>query len=246
MPLLGKRTADLHLALASVTDDPAYAPEPYSAHDRRSKYQSLRNLIGKTLRTLRAITVTDGRLPARMLEPARMLVAAESKILHRLDPLLARKVSGARIRTHGDLHLAQILYTGKDYVFIDFDGGRSGTLAERRRKRSPLKDVAGILRSFHYAAFTVLHDGTVVREADRELAMPWSVSWQTWTAAAFLGGYFERAAGASFLPSTPDDLAMMVDILLIERAFLELREELEAGGDTVEVPMRGLIQILGL
>jgi maltose alpha-D-glucosyltransferase / alpha-amylase len=260
VPLLGRRTADLHIALASVTDNPAYQPEPYSAHDRRSKYQSLRNLIGKTLRALRARTgskletngegsngsADNGRLPERMMAAARLLVASESKILHRLDPLLARKVSGARIRTHGDLHLAQVLYTGKDYVFIDFDGGRSGTLAERRRKRSALKDVAGILRSFHYAAFTVLYDGAAVREADRPAAASWAVSWQTWMAASFLRGYLERAAGASFLPSTPEDLAMMVDILMLERAFLELREELESGSETVEVPLRGLIQILGL
>jgi maltose alpha-D-glucosyltransferase/alpha-amylase len=242
-PLLGRRTAELHLALASSSDDPAFAPEPYSAFDRRSKYQSLRNLIGRTLRELRGHART---LPGGLAEPALLLVGSEARILRWLEPFLTRKVNGARIRTHGDLHLAQVLHTGKDYVFIDFDGGRSGRLTDRRRKRSALKDVAGILRSFHYAAAMALLDESVVREADRATVAPWSEIWRAWTGAAFLRGYLERTEGASFLPPTPEHLAPMLDILLVERAFLELSEELEAGQDTLAVPLEGLVQLLDL
>ena len=110
-------------------------PEPYAPHDTRSKYQSIRNLLGRTLRLLRA---RHGALLPEAAELARRLLDGERRILEIADPFLNRRITGLRIRVHGDYHLGQLLYTGKDFVIIDLHGVHSDSLAERRRKHTAL------------------------------------------------------------------------------------------------------------
>ena len=241
--LLGQRTAELHLALGADTGDAAFTPEPYSALDRRSKYQSLRNVSGKVMRLLRSHL---GRLPARADAPARAIVEHEAQLLKRFEPFLHQNIRALRIRCHGDLHLGQVLYTGKDFVFIDFDGDRERPLAERRRKRSPLKDAASMLRSFHYAAFTALVDERTVREGDRALVTPWAHAWQAAAGAAFMRGYLDASRSAPFLPPEPEAIAIMLDAFVLEKALYELEGELRAGADTVWIPLHALAAILGV
>ena len=241
--LLGRRTAELHVALASDAENPAFAAEPYSTLDRRSKYQSLRNVSGKVIRQLRSHI---GRLPARADVPARAIVAHEAQLLQRFEPFLHQTRRGVRIRCHGDLHLGQVLYTGKDFVFVDFDGDRERPLAERRRKRSPLKDAAGMLRSFHYAAFSTLIDERTVREADRALVAPWAHAWQAAAGAAFLRGYLGTAAVAQLLPPEPESIAIMLEAFVLEKALYELEGELRAGSDAVWIPLHALAATLGV
>jgi len=112
--LLGRRTAAMHLATASATEDPTFAPEPYSALDRRSKYQSMRNIVGKTLRQLRG---SLGKLPASAFDAGKKLADGQDRLLKMFEPFLHRRWSGMRIRTHGDFHLEQVLYTGKDFCW---------------------------------------------------------------------------------------------------------------------------------
>jgi maltose alpha-D-glucosyltransferase/alpha-amylase len=238
---IGRRTADLHLALASSTEERAFAPEPYSALDLRSKYQSLRNLTGKTLRLLREELP---RLPEDIQDEARRLLDAESSLLRRFSSVLAQRLTATRIRVHGDYHLGQVLFTGKDYVIIDFEGNRERSMAERRRKRSALVDVAGMVRSFQFAAFGVLLDPSVVRAEDREVLAPWAQHWHTWAGASFLRVYLETAAGASFVPSAPDQVAAVLSTLVAERAFFELRVALENAPDRARVPLYGLVRLL--
>jgi len=238
--LLGRRTAAMHLALASNADDPAFAPEPWTTLDRRSKYQSMRNIVGKTLRDLRASLT---RLPSRALRAAHLLTDSPERVQRVFEPLLTRRLAGLRIRTHGDYHLEQVLYTGKDFVLIDFEGPPL-ELAERRRKHSPLRDVAGMVRSFHFAAFTAWLDGVVVREEDRELAAPWADAWHRWVSAAFLAAYLEATSGASFIPA-PDELALILDTYLLEKAFAELRDELDRCAETVVIPLDGIVDLAG-
>jgi maltose alpha-D-glucosyltransferase/alpha-amylase len=240
---LGERTAELHLALASAPDDPAFAPEHFSSFDRRSLYQTLRNLIGRVLRSLKAEIL---RLPPRTAEYSRALVAHEAEILKRFEPLLAHKLTSTRLRCHGDYHLGQVLYTGKDFVIIDFEGDRAKELSERRRKRSPLRDVAGMLRSFHYAAFTALLDDAVVRPEDRAVAEPWAHLWQAWVSAGFLRAYLKKADGASFVPATDAELSMLLDVFTFGKAFHELNGELVKKSDRILIPLHGLAALLGL
>jgi len=238
--LLGRRTAAMHLALASNPDDPAFAPEPWTTLDRRSKYQSMRNIVGKTLRELRGSLT---RLPNRALRAAHLLTDAPERVQRVFEPLLTRRLAGLRIRTHGDYHLEQALFTGKDFVLIDFEGPPL-ELAERRRKHSPLRDVAGMIRSFHFAALTAWLDNVVVREEDRELAAPWADAWHRWVSRAFLAAYLDATDGAAFMPG-PEETALILDTHLLEKAFAELRDELDRCAESVLIPLAAIAELAG-
>ena len=237
--LLGTRTADMHVAFAS-SDDPAFAPEPFSSLDRRSTYQSFRNLIGRVVRELR---VRRTELPAQTLELAQQVVDRERAILDRIAPLLHAGAGGLRIRIHGDYHLGQVLHTGKDFVVLDFDGDARTSLSERRRKRSALRDVAQMVRSFRYAAHAARTRG-VVREEDQARLQSWEQLWAGWTAAEFLRGYFERAGGAPFLPATEEGLAMLLDRHVLARALHELQDWTAGSTDPIAVPLADILRML--
>jgi maltose alpha-D-glucosyltransferase / alpha-amylase len=240
---LGRRTAELHQALASNVSEPAFAPEPYSTLDRRSKYQSMRNIVGKTLRQLRA---NLPRLPAPLLPLATALSDSQESVLDVFEPLLNQRLGSLRIRTHGDYHLEQVLYTGKDFVIIDFSGLSTETLAERRRKHSTMRDVAGMVRSFHFAAQISLLDSSVIREEDRVLAAPWAAAWQGWVSSAFLRAYLAATEGAAFM-TTADDLPLLLTTHILERAFTELRDELNRPlTATVGIPLQAIADLVGV
>jgi maltose alpha-D-glucosyltransferase / alpha-amylase len=242
---LGRRTAELHLALASAPDDPAFAPESYSSFDRRSLYQSLRNLVGRVLRTLRA---RIPQLPERSQPLARAVADHETQMLMRFEPLLHQRISALRIRCHGDYHLNQVLFTGKDFVIMDFEGGGDATLPERRRKRSPLRDVAGMLRSFHYAAFDALIEGRglSVRDADRAIAERWAQVWHGWISANYFRSYCSLVGDAGFLPHDQEQLRLLVDRFVLAKAFHELGHELVEARESVIIPLHGIAQMFGL
>ena len=240
--LIGQRTADLHLALAANSEQRPFTPEPYSALDLRSKYQSLRNLVGKTMRLLKG--ARDG-LPPEQQELARVVLENEDTALRAFGDLLAQRISYQRIRVHGDYHLGQVLFTGKDYVIIDFEGSRDRSLAERRRKRSGLFDVGAMIRSFQFAALSVLLDRSVVREEDRSVLGPWADHWHLWASAAFLRVYLRATRDTVFTPADPTQLSVVLNSLILERAFFELRSQLEAGGgDALHIPLLGLPPLL--
>jgi maltose alpha-D-glucosyltransferase/alpha-amylase len=240
--LLGLRTAEMHIALASHSEDPSFAPEPYSALDRRSKYQSMRNLVGRTLRLLRN---SLGRLTPEAAALAQRLLDGHETLLKVFEPFLHRRWSGLRIRTHGDLHLDQVLYTGKDFVIIDFEGPPAETIAERRRKHECLRDVAAMIRSFHYAAFTALLETTVIRPEDRAIAEPWADAWYRWVSSAYLRAYLDATAGMPFV-ATPEDQPLILDTHLIRKALHELHDELDHGAQTAAIPLSSLVELAGL
>ncbi len=238
---IGVRVAELHLALAGADGDPAFTPEPYSALDRRSKYQSLRNLSGKVFRALRE--ALPSLAPPTRLEAAS-IAAREADVARSFEPLIKAKMSGLRIRTHGDLHLGHVLHTGKSFVVTDFNGLEVLTLGERRRKRSPLRDLAWMVRSFHIAAFRRLFDPASVREADVDAARPWAVHWASWASAAFLDAYMAKAAGAPFLPTDRDQSAVLFDAFVLEQALYQLRSDLEERSPGVMVSLLGIAHSL--
>jgi maltose alpha-D-glucosyltransferase/alpha-amylase len=149
------------------------------------------------------------------------------------------------IRIHGDYHLGQVLYTGKDFIIIDFEGEPARPASERRLKRSALRDVAGMLRSFDYAANTALrsHDVATVRPEDRETLLPWADIWGRWSSAIFLGGYLAQVEGEPFLP-TGDDLAILLRAYLLDKAVYEIHYEMNNRPDWLPVPLKGVLDIL--
>jgi maltose alpha-D-glucosyltransferase/alpha-amylase len=238
--LLGQRTGELHKALASDVKDPVFAPEPFTALYRRSLYQSFRTLADQSLSLL------EKRLPGLPEEirpDGAKILKLENAILERLRQILDKKMTGMRIRVHGDFHLGQVLFTGKDFVIIDFEGEPARPITERRLKRSPLRDVAGMLRSFNYAALSKLRNNSI-RPEDAAQLKPWARFWDFWVSAGFMKGYLETTAGASFLPKSQDEFNLMLSVYVLEKAIYELAYELNNRPTWTDVPLAGILQIV--
>jgi maltose alpha-D-glucosyltransferase/alpha-amylase len=244
--VLGERTAELHLALASApADDPAFGAEPFSILHQRSLYEAMRTAAARSLQLLGERL--DSLEPAARGEAAAVLAAGEA-LRQRFARLLGPKIAASRIRTHGDYHLGQVLYTGRDFVILDFEGEPARSLSARRLKRSPLRDVAGMLRSFQYAAHARLFEEAaqgLIAPAELESFETWALYWERWVSATFLGAYLERAGGGGFLPTEPAELAALLDAYLLETAIYELHYELNNRPTWVRIPLAGLRHILG-
>jgi maltose alpha-D-glucosyltransferase/alpha-amylase len=175
------------------------------------------------------------------------LLALEDDVAAKFGGLIEGRITGRRIRTHGDYHLGQVLYTGKDFVIIDFEGEPSRPLGERRLKRSALRDVAGMLRSFHYAAFSPLMQGEVpgARSRDATQSELGARLWYDWVGAEYLRAYLKTAEGAQFLPGSRRELKVLLDVHLLEKAIYELGYELNNRPEWIEIPLRGVLELMG-
>ncbi len=242
--LLGQRTAEMHLILASDTRNPNFAPEPFTSLYQRSVYQSMRSLSTRVLQVLRK-ALPD--LPESTQEDAQKVVDSESDILQRFGALLDHKILATRIRCHGDYHLGQVLYTGKDFAIIDFEGEPARPLSERRIKRSPMRDVAGMLRSFHYASFAALSQqasGVSLRTEDSAILAPWASYWYFYTSTVFLKAYREQAGTASFIPHERHEFEVLLNVFLLDKSIYELGYELNNRPNWVHIPLQGILQLL--
>jgi maltose alpha-D-glucosyltransferase/alpha-amylase len=242
--LLGQRTAELHLALASAPGREEFAPEPFSKLYQRALYQSMRGLTGQVFNLL-SQCLSD--LPEAIRAEAQAVLDAKSEILERFRSIMERKIPAMRIRCHGDYHLGQVLYTGKDFVIIDFEGEPARPISERRIKRSPLRDVAGMLRSFHYAAYVALlrlEQGGLIRSEELAWFETWARFWHLWVSAFFLHAYLDVALEGGFLPKTRQELKVLLDIYLLEKAIYEVGYELNNRPQWVRVPLQGIMQVL--
>jgi len=238
--LLGRRTAELHAALASDPDDPAFAPERITALDQRSIYQSL---SGLSMRATDLLRTQLNKLPADARDEGRKVLELESRITHILKSFLARRLNTTRIRVHGDYHLGQVLYTGHDFVIIDFEGEPTRSLYERRLKRLAMRDVAGMLRSFSYASQAALRSEHAPAERLAELHS-WSRFWADSVSAVFLKSYLSTAGSASWVPQSQEDLELQLTTMLLEKALYELRYEMNLRPDWVRIPLRGILDLV--
>lgn len=239
--LLGRRTAELHLALASTAADPDFAPQPSSEADRREFAESAAQLLTANFDLLRRL---QGGMPDQTRQEADKILQLEEIARRRLQLLARLKGSAMVTRIHGDYHLGQVLFTGSDFVIIDFEGEPARSLAERRKKRSPLQDVAGMLRSFHYAAYApLLQEGNAERSSYEELRS-WAEYWQKWVSATFLKTYLEVSGDAIFIPAGREELALLLDVHLLDKAVYELGYELNNRPSWVRIPLDGISQLL--
>jgi maltose alpha-D-glucosyltransferase / alpha-amylase len=240
MKLLGQRTGELHLALASYPHDPAFRPEPFNAMAQRSVYQNMR----ASLR--RAFTLLERKLfdlPVDFRDEAKEVLGAEQEILAREKLLLDRHTNAAKIRIHGDYHLGQLLYTGKDFVILDFEGEPARPLSERKLKRSALRDVAGMMRSFQYAAYSALWQ-PAMRKEDVPFLERWADLWYPHMGSVFLQSYLETTGNAIFIPENSEDLQIMLEAYLLDKAVYEIGYELNNRPAWVVIPVRGIKHIL--
>lgn len=231
--LLGERTAQMHLALAAEVEFSDFAPE---AFDESYRDSLRRSMAETTWRMMQLLEQKLEVLPLQIQPDAASLLRREDEIRQRHVRLLDSDIPASRIRIHGDYHLGQVLDTKGDFVIIDFEGEPARPLNERRIKHSPLRDVAGMLRSFDYAAHTVMgqlgSDGGDLSE------------WTVRVSEEFLNAYLRTAQGASFLPASGQGLQKLLDACLLEKAVYEACYELNNRPDWAVIPLRGVLRIL--
>ncbi len=242
--LLGRRTAALHLCLASDKDDQNFLPEPFNPFYQRSLFQSMRNLAVESLGLLRRSLKT---VPEPVRADAEKISALQPEILKRLRTVVDLRITGMRLRVHGDYHLGRVLHTGKDFLIIDFEGEPARSLSERRIKRTPLRDVAGMLRSFDYAAhaalFAQLEHGLITDEAMKRIE-PWARFWTHWTSVAFLKAYLGDARQGDFLPKTNPELKILLEANLMNKALYGLGHELNNRPAWLRIPLQGILHLM--
>ena len=241
--LLGQRTAEMHLALAgaATAGQPALAPEPFTMLYQRSLLQSIGTL------TRRVFTSVRRKLPtlAPALQPrAALLLDSQKAINSLLDEVLRGRIAAMKMRIHGDYHLGQVLFTGKDFAIIDFEGEPARSLGERKLKRSPLADVAGMLRSFHYGISSALLKKVTSLPEDEAWLRGWAECWYAYVAGSFLRAYLKTIGAATLVPAGPRDFEKLLQAFLLEKAIYEVGYELNNRPDWIEIPIRGVLQIM--
>lgn len=222
--LLGQRTAELHLVLASDPENPDFKPEPFTSLYQRSIYQSARNLIGQVFLALKNQL---HQLPDSVL--AQQVLELYQPCLDQFRSILDQKITALRTRYHGDYHLGQALYTGKDFILIDFEGNTARSLSDRRIKRSPLRDVAGMMQSFYFASEIALANEIENAEFSPSQIQKMKLGaqhWKYWVGGTFLKSYFEVAQSGNFLPQNSDELKRLMNHYLLEKAIGDLGKEL--------------------
>ncbi len=239
--LLGKRTGQMHLSLATDNKNPDFKPEAFSMLYQRSLYQAMGSQARIVLRLLRE---NISNLPAGIRGEAEMILGMEKEIFARFTLILKTKFSAKKIRIHGDYHLGQVLFTGIDFVMMDFEGEPARPASERRLKRSALRDVAGMMRSFHYAAYATLFLNQSVRNTDISRLELAADLWSSKVADAFVKSYFETVGKADFLPKDQKDLAALLQVYVLNKAIYELGYELNNRPDWIIIPLRGIKRVL--
>jgi maltose alpha-D-glucosyltransferase/alpha-amylase len=238
--LLGRCTAELHLALAA-DHDPMFIPEPLTAVDRRALYHGAGSLARRVIRQVESLADRSPLLDE--------VVSRQGEIIGHLGIIVARPIEAQRIRCHGDYHLGQVLWTGKDFVIIDFEGEPVRSLGQRRLKRPAVLDLAGMVRSFDYASRTaalrVRRDlpGSVGSVPPAVLES-WLNQWYRWVARIFLGSYLDVAGDAGFMPSDLGQIDALLEFFLMEKAVYELSYEMNNRPEWIDVPAQGILDLL--
>jgi len=235
--LLGTRTGEMHLALSSPKSSGAFAPEPLSLLYQRSVYQSMKNSASAVFNLL---DKNKNRIEGAAKEEVKEIISLKGEIDRRIKRMTDKKLEGKIIRIHGDYHLGQVLFTGNDFAIIDFEGEPARPLSERRLKRTPVCDIAGMLRSFHYVAYASLLKHPAIRPEDAEKMEPWAIAWYRYVAEMFKGSYLEKVKGSGLVPEEPEDFAVLNDAYMINKALYEIAYEANNRPDWIMIPVRGI------
>jgi maltose alpha-D-glucosyltransferase / alpha-amylase len=238
---IGIRTGQLHRALASSTSMLDFRPEEYSLHYQRSLYAGLQSQVRGAFTNLNK---NFSKLPENFRNEAQEVLRMKDDVLAVLKNIYKHKIAVNKIRIHGDYHLGQVLFTGKDFIITDFEGEPAKTYSERRIKRSPLRDVAGMIRSFSYAAYGSLFLDNQIRKEDFGKLMPLVDQWQHYMSQFFIKAYLETVGDASFVPKNKEDLEILLTTFLMEKAVYEVDYEVNNRPEWVIIPLRGIKTLL--
>lgn len=238
---LGQRTGELHLALASGTSFPEFAPEEYSLHYQRSLYSGLQALVRTSFSLLNQKL---GGLTDKEKVVAKEVLEMKQEILLIFKTIYSKRIEADKIRVHGDYNLEQVLFTGKDFFILDFEGNPERRFSERRIKRSALRDVASMVRSFNYVAYRSLYADNQIREEDIAKLLPFAEQWYHYTSGFFMKAYLDTVKDAGFVPKEKEGLDTLMQVFLLEKALKELVYELKHRPDWLMIPLKGIIQLV--
>jgi maltose alpha-D-glucosyltransferase / alpha-amylase len=240
--LLARRTAEMHIALGLATDNEDFTPERFTQHYQRSVYSGHRKLVAEKFS---ALEKRMSSLPEHVRTEAQEVLNLREQIQDCFAEIYGIKLEANKTRVHGDYHLGQVLFNGKDYYIIDFEGEPLLSISERRLKKTPFKDVAGMMRSLHYAAYGQLVLNQNFRKEDIPFLEHWALQWYHYVSQFYLTAYLDRAAGASFLPPDEAGQKLLLRCYMLEKAIYEVGYEMNARPDWLRVPLRGVKYVMG-
>ena len=242
--VLGQRTGELHLTLASDVENRDFAPEPFTPFYQRSLYQSFRNHLTHHLQILKRELKN---LPEPTRKLAEQVLAMQDTMIARFQTVHKSALDTVRIRCHGNFHLGHVLHTGKDFVIIDFEGEPGRSLSERRIKRPALRDVAAMIRSIDCAAQAVLYRqgevGSLNEEKLRAVA-PWAQFWSRWISAQFLGAYLTAVQNSNLVPKSRTGVSVLLDAFVLDRAVTEMGQDLSNRPNWLPVSLQSILQLM--
>lgn len=240
---LAQRTAALHLALGESSEDPAFRPEPWTRQGQEALFESLSAMTRRDFQLLRERAAL---LPQDLREGTEKVLPLESILLQRFHRLKEQPIDATRIRTHGDYHLGQVLHREEDFLIIDFEGEPAVSLEERRAKQSALRDVAGMIYSFFYAANAALREPSLEQflPGNSPARAAWARYWSAWVSTAFLAAYLETARTGSFIPANETALKIILEAELLRKAVYELGYELNNRPDWLDIAFQVLLALL--
>ncbi|RTL36534.1 MAG: maltose alpha-D-glucosyltransferase [Candidatus Melainabacteria bacterium] len=238
---LGARTAEMHIALGKPSDLTAFQPEPISRNELIDISSTMRYDVVKVFKLLEQKVRTA---EPDLVNSIKSLLLYRPKVVDLLDRLATINEELTKIRCHGDYHLGQVLYSGGDFFILDFEGEPSKPLELRIAKQTPLKDVAGMVRSFSYASYASLFLFTHNRAEDLEAFLPWAKACEAWSSASFLKGYLQAMEGSSLVPSDRSDFFRALLPFMIDKAFYEIFYEVNNRPDWLRVPVSSVLEYL--
>ncbi|MCB0551578.1 MAG: alpha-glucosidase C-terminal domain-containing protein, partial [Phaeodactylibacter sp.] len=233
--LLGETVANLHTGLIDESN-PGFRPEPFSLHYQRSLYSAWQSQVRLAFQRLEK---HKDKLPG-----AEQLLEQRAAIQGRLKRIYHHKMDALKVRIHGSLHLEKALFTGKDFILYDFEGGRTQSFSELRLKKPPMSDLSSLISSLHYAALAALEVEEEPGNIGQSPWLPWMAAWFEGMKAAFLNGYLPRARAAGLVPPAKEDWDILLDTFLLDRQLYELRFELERHRGWQEIPLLGLLRMV--
>jgi maltose alpha-D-glucosyltransferase/alpha-amylase len=235
---LGQRTGELHCALALQSGNPAFDPELITSADVNEwKHRAHEEALG----TFELLAERVEALPEPARTEARALLEQRGKVLSYVESFAAPEQAMRKTRYHGDYHLGQVLLANNDFMIIDFEGEPARSLEERRRKTSPLRDVAGMMRSFNYARWAALKRAAQTEEEFDKLA-PLATAWEDEARRTFLAAY-EESVRAGGLYDSIEEARTLLGLFELEKALYELRYEINNRPDWVRIPLVGVLAL---
>jgi maltose alpha-D-glucosyltransferase/alpha-amylase len=241
--VLGQRTAELHRAFATPTGDAAFAAEPIAREDLQEWRHAVRQ---QAAAAFRALEHALPRLAEDDRERVEALLSHRAACDARIHALTEGGIGAAKTRIHGDYHLGQVLVAQNDFYILDFEGEPARPLAERRAKSSPLKDVAGMLRSFDYAAWAAVMSLAEIDAGSVAVVRTLAESWRQAAQQAFLNAYRETIAGCPSWPENEVEAGRLLDLFLLEKALYEVCYEAANRPNWIRIPLKGVTNLLEL